>query len=137
MAATRIAAVLACGSDHVSAIETGTPLAANRHTIDAAFLSQLMTPASIGNDALAYLIKTYQRAHQCGELSWPLPYSHSSSHLPRSQFFPPSFRMCRASASKVQWGYFCHSTPLCSYLARVSNAAENLNSYTSLKCAFS
>lgn len=71
MAAARIATVLACGSDHVSAIETGTPLAANRHTIDAALLSNLMSPASIGNDALAYLIKTYQRAHQNGELTRP------------------------------------------------------------------
>ena len=68
MAAARIATVLACGSDHFSAIETGAALAAHRHTIDAAMLSQLMSPASIGNDALAYLIKTYQRAHQNGEL---------------------------------------------------------------------
>ncbi len=67
MAAARIATVLACSSDHVSAIETGAALAAHRQTIDAAMLSQLMSPASIGNDALAYLIKTYQRAHQNGE----------------------------------------------------------------------
>jgi len=62
-----IAAVLACGSEHVSAIEAGAPLAANRATVDAALLSQLMSPASIGNDALAYLVNTYRRAHQSGE----------------------------------------------------------------------
>ena len=67
MAAARIATVLACSSEHVSPIETGAALAAHRHTIDAALLSQLMSPASIGNDALAYLIKTYQRAHRNGE----------------------------------------------------------------------
>ena len=65
--AAKIASVLACGSDHVSAIEAGAPLAANRATIDAALLSQLMSPASIGNDALAYLINTYRRAHQSGK----------------------------------------------------------------------
>ena len=72
MAAARIATVLSCSSDHVSAIETGAPLAAHRHTIDAALLSQLMSPASIGNDALAFLIKTYQRAHQNGENKMPV-----------------------------------------------------------------
>ena len=65
--AAKIATVLACGSDHVSAIEAGAPLAANRAAIDAALLSQLMSPASIGNDALAYLISTYRRAHQSGK----------------------------------------------------------------------
>ena len=67
MAAARLATVLACKGEHVSAIESGAPLAANRHVIDAALLGQLMSPASIGNDPLAYLIQTYQRAHQSGK----------------------------------------------------------------------
>ena len=85
MAAARIATVLSCSSDHVSAIATGSPLAANRHTIDAALLTQLMTPASIGNDALAYLIKTYQRAHQNG------------MRVPRACIFPAL--LCLAASS--------------------------------------
>jgi hypothetical protein len=67
MAAARIATVLACSSDHLSAIATGTPLQKNRHTIDAALLTKLMSPESIGNDALAYLLNTYERALQQGE----------------------------------------------------------------------
>ena len=66
MAAARISSVLACSSEHVSAIEPGTPLAANRSTIDGALLGKLMSPASIEGDALAYLIKTYDRAQKSG-----------------------------------------------------------------------
>ena len=72
MAAARVATVLACSSDHLSAIATGTPLAANRHTIDAALLAKLMSPESIGNDALAYLLNTYERALQQGERLAPI-----------------------------------------------------------------